>query len=173
MKIWLTDVMRLSGITPESIVDGPGLRYVIFAQGCLHHCPHCQNQKTWDLNAGKEYTVRQVIRLFKKQKTTAIRGVTFSGGDPFLQAGELAQAAQAARQLGWDIVTYTGYTYEQLIGKNNNDINNLLAAIDILIDGRYIHELRTADLPYRGSSNQRMINMPETLKTGQIILLDL
>jgi anaerobic ribonucleoside-triphosphate reductase activating protein len=161
--------MRLSGITPESLVDGPGLRYVIFTQGCLHGCPHCHNQASWDINGGKEYTVKQIIRLLKQQKKTK-RGVTFSGGEPFLQADELAEVAQAVRQLGWDVVTYTGFTYEELIADNNADAMSLLAASDILIDGKYIHKLRSVKLQFRGSSNQRIIDVVKTREKGQIVL---
>jgi len=161
--------MRLSGITPESLVDGPGLRYVIFTQGCPHKCPHCHNPETWDNDAGKEYSVRQVIRLIKQQKKTK-QGVTFSGGEPFLQAAELAEAAQAARQMGWDVVTYTGFTYEELIEDNNDGVKALLDASDILIDGKYIHKLRSIKLPFRGSSNQRVIDLAKTREKGQIVL---
>jgi len=161
--------MRLSGITPESLVDGPGLRYVIFTQGCRHCCPHCQNPETWDEAAGKEFSVKQVIRLIKQQKKTK-RGVTFSGGEPFLQAAELAEVALAARQLGWDVVTYTGFTYEELIADNSEGVKALLAATDILIDGKYIQELRNTRLHFRGSSNQRMIDVSKTQKSGQVVL---
>jgi len=125
---------------PESLVDGPGLRFVIFTQGCTHECPHCHNPETWDMDAGKEYSVKQVIRLLKQQKKTK-QGITFSGGEPFLQAAELAEIAAAARHINWDIVTYTGFTYEELIENNNNGVKALLSATDILIDGKYIHEL--------------------------------
>ena len=161
--------MRLSGITQESLVDGPGLRYVIFAQGCHHQCPHCQNPETWDASAGKEFTVKQVIRLLKQHKKPK-RGVTFSGGEPFLQAAELAEVAQAAHEKGWDVVTYTGFTYEELIADNNDGAKALLAASDILIDGKYIHKLRDAKLQFRGSSNQRMIDVAKTQKSGKIVL---
>jgi anaerobic ribonucleoside-triphosphate reductase activating protein len=164
--------MRLSGITPESLVDGPGLRYVIFTQGCQHQCPHCQNPETWDRDAGKEYSVRQLIRMLKQQKKTK-QGVTFSGGEPFLQAAELAEVALAARQMGWDVVTYTGFTYEELMADNNDGIKALLSASDILIDGRYVHALRDIGLKFRGSSNQRLIDVAETRKTGYIVLWEL
>jgi len=161
--------MRLSGITQESLVDGPGLRYVIFAQGCQHCCPHCQNPETWDVNAGKEFSVKQVIRLLKQQKKTK-RGVTFSGGEPFLQAAELAEVAQAAHEKGWDVVTYTGFTYEELIEDGSDGVKALVSASDILIDGKYIHKLRNTRLQFRGSSNQRMIDVAATQKSGQIVL---
>jgi len=164
--------MRLSGITTESFVDGPGLRLVIFAQGCPHQCPYCHNPESWDGNAGKELSVRQIVRFLKQQKKNIQnkRGITFSGGEPFLQAAELAQVALAARQIGWDVVTYTGFTYEQLTEDNNGDIKALLSASDILIDGKYIHELRDIGLQFRGSSNQRLIDVAATQKSGQIVL---
>ena len=161
--------MRLSGITSESLVDGPGLRYVIFTQGCLHGCPHCHNQQSWDVNGGKEYTVKQIIRFVKQQKKTK-RGVTFSGGEPFLQAEELAQVALAAHQRGWDVVTYTGFTYEELIADNNDGVKALLAETDILIDGKYIHKLRSVKLQFRGSSNQRILDVAKTREKGEIVL---
>jgi anaerobic ribonucleoside-triphosphate reductase activating protein len=163
--------MRLSGITQESFVDGPGLRCVIFAQGCTHQCPRCHNPESWDINAGKEFSVKQVIRLLKQQKKTK-RGVTFSGGEPFLQAAELAETAQAARQLGWDVVTYTGFTYEELLEMEDPGVKALLCASDLLIDGKYIHALRDTKLQFRGSSNQRIIDVTETRKSGRIVLWD-
>jgi anaerobic ribonucleoside-triphosphate reductase activating protein len=164
--------MRLSGITPESLVDGPGLRYVIFTQGCPHQCPHCQNPETWDRNTGKEYSARQLIRMLKQQKKTK-QGLTFSGGEPFLQAAELAEVALAARQMSWDIVTYTGFTYEELIADNSDGVKALLSASDILIDGKYVHALRDIGLKFRGSSNQRIIDVAETQKKGYIVLWEL
>jgi anaerobic ribonucleoside-triphosphate reductase activating protein len=167
--------MRLSGITPESLVDGPGLRYVIFTQGCTHQCPHCHNPETWDTESGKEYTVKQIVRLLKQQKKTK-QGVTFSGGEPFIQAAELAEAALAAHKMDWDVVTYTGYTYEELIDLINGGsadaagIKALLSAPDILIDGRYDHKLRSIGLQFRGSSNQRIIDMAKTREKGQVVL---
>jgi len=160
--------MRLSGITQESLVDGPGLRYVIFTQGCPHQCPHCQNPETWEINAGKEFTVKQIVRMIKQQKKK-IRGVTFSGGEPFLQAVELAETAIAVHKLGLDVVTYTGFTYEELI-KDREDAITLLSETDILIDGKYIHSLRDINLQFRGSSNQRIIDVAKTRETGQIFL---
>jgi len=161
--------MRLSGFSEESHVDGPGLRCVIFTQGCNHQCPHCHNPDNWDMGAGKEFSVKQVIRLLKQQKKTK-RGVTFSGGEPFLQAAELAQVAQAVRQIGWDVVTYSGFTYEELIEMKDSAVDSLLSASDILIDGRYVHALRDTRLKFRGSSNQRIIDVAKTQKNGRVVL---
>ena len=167
--------MRIAGFEEESIADGPGLRYVIFAQGCNHKCPHCQNPTTWDANGGNEYSVKEIKRKLTKLKkqSKTLKGVTFSGGDPFLQAAEFAEAAQAVRKEGWDVVTYTGYTYEELAGLINEGragVEALLAATDILIDGKYVHELYSADLQFRGSSNQRIIDIAKTRDKGQIVL---
>jgi len=162
-------ILQLSGITPVSFVDGPGLRYVIFTQGCFHKCPYCHNPDSWAVNAGKEFPVREIIRMIKKHKKN-IQGITFSGGEPFLQAKELSEIAVAVHQIGLDVVTYTGFTYEQLIEKNDTDINSLLFSSDILIDGKYIHELKSNTLQFCGSSNQRVINISETLKNDAIIL---
>ena len=163
--------MRLSGITGESVVDGPGLRYVIFTQGCHHQCFKCHNPASWDMDSGQEFSVKEIIRMIKKQKKI-LRGITFSGGEPFLQAGELAKVAFAVRQTGWDVVTYTGFLYEELIELADNDagIKNLLYASDILIDGKYIDKIKTIKLPFRGSSNQRLIDIKKTLENGKITL---
>ena len=161
--------MRLFGITPERVVDGPGLRFVIFAQGCPHQCPNCHNPESWGMNGGKEFSVRQVIRILKQQKKNK-RGITFSGGEPFLQAAELTQVALAAHQMDWDVVTYTGYTYEQLTEDMDSGIKALLSVSDILIDGKYIHELRDIGLQFRGSSNQRVIDMAATQNDGRVTL---
>jgi len=154
--------MRLSGITNESIVDGPGIRVVVFVQGCNFACPHCHNPESWDLDGGQEFSVPQVMRLIKKgsaRKKSTIRGITFSGGEPFLQARELSQIAEKVKAFGWDMVTYTGYSHEDLKTNQNEDIQSLLNLTDYLIDGLYIHELRDLNLKFRGSSNQRMIDM--------------
>jgi len=165
-------VLRLSGITPESLVDGPGIRYVIFTQGCLHSCPNCHNPSSWDVNAGKEFNVKEIIRKIKKNKGSSIRGITFSGGEPFLQAKELTQLALASHQIGWDVVTYTGYTYEELLEleKTDSAVTALLCATNLLIDGRYVHEKQSKTAPFRGSANQRIIDVAKTREKGEIVV---
>ena len=166
--------MRLAGITYESFVDGPGLRIVIFTQGCDLGCPNCQNPSSWDQTGGRVYTVPQIVRLIKNHNSTKglVRGITFSGGEPTMQAKELAQLAKKIKPLGLDIVTYTGHTYEELQARDDASIHALLAETDYLIDGPYKQELRGLDLRFRGSSNQRIINMGATRYKGQLVLED-
>ena len=156
--------MRIAGITHDSLVDGPGLRVVIFVQGCDLGCPNCHNPESWPTTGGKDYTVREVMRLMKRGRGKKItRGVTFSGGEPFLQAGDLAQIAFEAKLTGWDVTTYTGYTFEELSKRTEDtDVQALLNLTDYLIDGPYIHEQRDLDLKFRGSANQRIIDMETT-----------
>jgi len=156
--------MKIAGITYESLVDGPGIRVVVFVQGCEMACPHCHNPESWSKTSGRDYTVREVIRMVKKAGPgkKLVRGVTFSGGEPFLQAGDLAQIAYEAKRIGWDVTTYTGYTYEELAAREDTGVQALLKLTDYLIDGPYMHEKRDLDLKFRGSTNQRVIDMDTT-----------
>jgi len=167
-------MMRLSGITQESFVDGPGIRMVLFAQGCTHHCPHCHNPESWPPGGGREYSVKQITRMIKRRYSTGrpIRGITFSGGEPFMQAAGFAEIARCARDLGWDICTYTGYLYEELIKSADVYTLALLDLTDILKDGPYIHERRDIGLKFKGSDNQRLIDMAATRRAGAVVLLD-
>ena len=160
--------MRISGVTYESLVDGPGIRVVIFVQGCDIGCYECHNPDSHSMTGGREYSVREVMRMMKKARPgrKMVKGVTFSGGEPFLQAGDLAQIAMEARRIGWDVATFTGYTYEFLRDSDDVGIQALLDFTDYLIDGPYVHELRDLDLKFRGSSNQRIIDMNATRRQG-------
>jgi anaerobic ribonucleoside-triphosphate reductase activating protein len=164
--------MRLSGIVNESIVDGPGIRLVLFTQGCPHACENCHNPESWPLEGGKEYSVNAILRMIKRPgpQRKPLRGITFSGGEPFLQAAELALAAFEAHRIGWDVVTYTGYDYETLRDNPDADVQALLNLSDMLIDGPYIDARRDIGLKFRGSGNQRLIDLNETRKRGRIIL---
>jgi len=165
--------MKIAGITYESLVDGPGIRVVVFAQGCDLGCPNCHNPESWDSSIGNDYTVAELFRAIKKPGPgrKALRGVTFSGGEPFMQAAELALVAARAKRLGWDVTTYTGHTYEKLAAHDNEGVQALLDATDYLIDGPYLHDQRNLDLKFRGSSNQRIIDMNATREQGQVVLL--
>ena len=160
--------MRVSGIKYESLVDGPGIRNVLFVQGCRHRCPHCHNPDSHDAQGGTERTVPQVIRMLKKPGPgrKLVRGVTFSGGEPFLQAGDLAVVAFEAKRIGWDVTTFTGFVYEELAKLGDPDVQALLGITDYLIDGPYEHDKRDIGLKFRGSYNQRLIDMAETRKHG-------
>lgn len=161
--------IRVAGIEKESVVDGPGLRFVVFAQGCSRHCPGCHNPGTWDFDGGQEMDTDEIIKQIKE--AGLIRGVTLSGGEPFEQAAACALMAEQIRAIGLDVVTYTGYTFEELQSKASGDENvkRLLAATDILVDGPYIEEERGWELPFRGSRNQRLILVRESLAVGRVV----
>lgn len=151
--------IRLAGIEEESIVDGPGLRFVLFTQGCLHNCKGCHNPATHSLSGGKLWNIEEIINQYSQNPL--LSGMTFSGGEPFLQADILCDIALEVHKLGGDIVTYTGFTYEQLLIKAKNNepaIVKLLDLTDILVDGPYIEKLRDLELLFRGSSNQRILD---------------
>lgn len=151
--------IRLAGIVRESIVDGPGIRFVIFTQGCMHNCKGCHNPETHDPLGGYESSTEKIISEIKKNPL--LKGITFSGGDPFLQAESCSIIAKEVHALNLDVVTYTGYTYEKLIeiAKNDHSWSNFLSETDILIDGPFILEQRDLSLKFRGSRNQRIINL--------------
>lgn len=154
--------LRISGIIPESIVDGPGFRYVIFTQGCPHHCPGCHNPQTHDFDGGDLIYREKGEKILQEiQENTLLAGVTFSGGEPFCQPAPLAEIAREIHALGKNVFTYTGYTYEKLceIAKKNTAVAELLRETDTLVDGPYIEALRDLDLQFRGSSNQRILDL--------------
>jgi anaerobic ribonucleoside-triphosphate reductase activating protein len=161
--------MRISGIATESIVDGPGVRFVIFAQGCPHGCEKCHNPETWAVDGGAEIPLRKIVNRVTRTKKK-YRGLTLSGGEPFMQADELSLVAAAAKKKGWDVVTFTGYLYEELSQSEDLGVQALLTATDILIDGPFVYDLLDTTLPFRGSANQRMINMEATRRKRKIVL---
>lgn len=149
--------MKIAGIVPESIVDGEGLRFVIFVQGCHHHCPGCHNPETWDFNNGIEMSTQEIEARFLSNKL--IKGITLSGGEPFGQPLACSVLAKTAKDHGLTVWCYTGYVYETLVSLNDPQVNDLLAHIDVLVDGPYKKELRDLSLDWRGSSNQRVIRL--------------
>ena len=161
-------MIRICGVVRESIVDGPGIRFVLFTQGCLHGCPGCHNPESHALDGGYEVSTEKVLE--EMQKNPLLKGLTLSGGDPILQAGELVELCRAVHAMGKDVVTYTGYTYEELqhMWQQKPEILELLKETDLLVDGRFIQAQRDLTLVYRGSRNQRILDMPQTLKTGKI-----
>ena len=160
--------LKICGVIPESIVDGKGFRYVIFTQGCPHNCPGCHNPQTHDFNAGKWADTDKIIDEISEDPL--LKGVTFSGGEPFCQPKPLSLLAKKIHQKKLDVTVFTGFTYEELIKKNDTDINALLDETDILIDGPFIQKEKDLTLTFRGSRNQRVIDMKKTRNLGKIVL---
>ena len=158
--------LRLAGIVKESVVDGPGIRMVVFLQGCPHHCTGCHNPNSHDPAGGYESSTLAVLAELGDNKL--ISGLTLSGGEPFLQAAALVELASEAKKRGLSIVTYSGYLYEDLLmmGRQDEKIAELLQMTDILVDGPYQQERRDIGLAFRGSSNQRLIDVPASLHNG-------
>ena len=165
--------IRLSGIAYESLVNGPGMRRVFFAQGCKHNCMECFNPDTHDFNGGEERDMDELIR--ETLSNPILRGVTFSGGDPWEQADKFAYMAKAFKEKELDIWCYTGYTYEYIIENKDKKLERygLLNNIDVLVDGKFEEEKMQEGLKFKGSTNQRIIDVKESLRLNEIIIVDL
>lgn len=155
----------------DSIVDGKGIRTVIWTQGCSHNCPSCHNPSTHDFNGGELVELDDVIDAIENLQGQD--GVTFSGGDPMFQARECSILAKKVHELGMNVWAYTGFTYEELLNKGSEDILEFLNEIDVLIDGKFEIDKKSMDLEFRGSSNQRIIDVPKSLENHEVILYDL
>ena len=155
--------LMLSGVVQESIVDGPGIRYVVFVQGCPHHCPGCHNPQTHPFEGGTPADLDQIVA--QVAENPLLRGVTLSGGEPFCQPEPLCQLVRRIRALGKDVMVYSGYTLEQLLemGKAQPAVRELLYLCDTLVDGPYMEEQRDLTLQFRGSANQRVIDLHQAL----------
>ena len=162
----MSDEIRISGIVEESIVDGPGLRYVLFTQGCPHHCKGCHNPTTHPFDGGRMVSPDWVFADVRKNPI--VRGVTFSGGEPFVQSGKLAPLAERLRAAGYNLTSYTGYLYEELLADSRH--MPLLRQLDILVDGPFILEEKSLIIRFRGSRNQRIIDVPRSLAEGRVVL---
>ena len=149
--------IRIAGIAEDSIVDGPGLRLTVFVQGCPHHCLGCHNPETHDPDGGKLMDTAEIIA--KMDANPLLDGITLSGGEPFMQPVACVELAKAAHERGLNVWCYTGYTIEAIMGGRDNGKRGLLKHIDVLVDGPYIDSQRTLELPWRGSKNQRVINV--------------
>ena len=162
--------IRLAGVEPESIVDGPGYRLTVFAQGCPHRCAGCHNPQTHDFSGGSLRETGEIAALL--DQNPLVRGVTLSGGEPMAQAAAMAEIAQAARERGMSVWCYTGYTLEELLSRNDPEQMRLLHLTDVLVDGPFIARERSLELLYRGSRNQRLIDVPRTLAGGEVCLYE-
>lgn len=185
--------LRLAGVVRESIVDGPGLRFAIFCQGCPHNCPKCHNQDTHDFSGGYDCDIQKIVNAI--EENPLLSGVTFSGGEPSHQPVAFLEIAKKVKSRGLNIWMYSGYTLEELLSRANSaisDLNNmnenssqtseknkeqvalkgLLGLVDVLVDGKFINELKDLTLPFRGSRNQRIIDMAATKRHNKIILYE-
>jgi len=159
--------IRIAGIVKQSVVDGPGLRLTLFTQGCPHHCPGCHNPETHDFAGGYDCDIAVILE--ELEKNPLLRGITLSGGEPLCRAEELLPLVREVKRAGKDVVCYTGYTFEELMEMRKKDANlaALLEFIDLLIDGRYDQSQRDLTLRFRGSRNQRVLNLPVSLQKGE------
>ncbi len=159
-------MLDLSGIVSDSIVDGPGIRTTVFSQGCPHHCEGCHNPETWDFGCGTEIPVEAVVEIV--QSNPLCRGVTFSGGEPFAQARGFAKLARLLKEQGYEVASYSGYTFEALLN-GSEDQKELLACIDILIDGPFLMAQKSLEIAFRGSRNQRILDVKKSLALGKAV----
>lgn len=162
--------MRIASIVKDSIVDGPGLRLAIFTQGCKHHCPGCHNPDTHDFNGGYEESLENIVKILKDDPL--VNGITLTGGDPFEQPVECVKLIMKVKNLNpkYTVWTYTGYTYEQIKESKNYLWELLFQYSDVVVDGPFIESLKSYDLRFRGSSNQRLIATKKTLSRDEIVL---
>ena len=167
------EYIRLAAdLQTDSIVDGPGLRAVLWTQGCGHHCKGCQNPQTWDFEGGGLVPIDMVKEALNELEYQT--GLTISGGDPMFQPEACLEIAKYAKSLGLNIWVYTGFTFEELLKMSRTKPVYLefLKNIDVLVDGKFILEERDLSMLFRGSRNQRLIDVPKTLMTENIVLFN-
>ena len=162
--------MRIASYVHDSIVDGPGLRLTVFVQGCPHRCPGCHNPQTHDFAGGKALSVAELVRQMDEHPL--LDGLTLSGGEPFAQAEDCAALARAARERGLNVWCYSGWTLEELLRDQRPGVRELLELTDVLVDGPFLLEERSLTLKWRGSANQRVLDLPKSLAAGEAVLWD-
>lgn len=164
--------IRAAGVVRESIVDGPGIRFTLFVQGCPHRCKGCHNPETHDFSGGYETTTENIYNEFIKDPI--LQGITLSGGEPIEQVDLLLPLAKAVNDFGKNVVLFSGYTIEHLLemGKSKPSIIELLEQCFLLIDGPFIESEKDLTLVFRGSRNQRLIDPRESIKQGKAVLSD-
>lgn len=161
-------MISIINIIDDTMVDGPGFRTSIYCAGCPNACPGCHNPQTWDINHGKWMETEEIMHRIEADP---FADVTFSGGDPMFQAEGFAELAETIKaRTKKNIWCYTGFLYENLL--TNSQQLRLLKSIDVLVDGPFKQELKDEDLLFRGSSNQRLIDVPASLRNGKVVLLD-
>jgi anaerobic ribonucleoside-triphosphate reductase activating protein len=155
-------LLNLAGTAGDSIVDGPGIRFTVFAQGCSFDCFGCHNPQTHEFGVGTDMSVDDLVSQIKSNPL--VKGVTLSGGDPFFQAEAFAALAARLKGLGYEVASYTGFTWEKLVAAGTDAQKELLRHLDILVDGPFVVSLRNLNLRFRGSENQRIIDVPKSLE---------
>lgn len=165
-------MIRLAAILPESLVNGPGIRRVLFSQGCSHNCDGCFSPHTHSYEEGTWISMDEIIQGISSNPL--LRGVTFSGGDPFEQAEKFAYIAKAVKKLGLSIWCYTGYTFEYILANKSKrkGWEELISYIDVIVDGKFEKDKANSSLKYRGSSNQRIIDVKGSLEIFNAVALD-
>ncbi|GHU34634.1 anaerobic ribonucleoside-triphosphate reductase activating protein [Clostridia bacterium] len=165
--------LRLAGFKEDSTTDGPGIRFVVFAQGCPHNCAGCHNPSSHSFTDGGFYADPSKLAAKIVRSNTA--GLTFSGGEPFCQAASLASVAHEVRRYkSVDLIVYTGYMYEELLSMANTDdgVHALLSEANYIVDGKFVESLKSQDWFFRGSSNQRILDVtcyPNSAKAREIV----
>ncbi|MBE6081070.1 MAG: anaerobic ribonucleoside-triphosphate reductase activating protein [Tissierellaceae bacterium] len=167
----MTDFLRIAGIIKESIVDGPGIRLVVFSQGCKHNCKGCHNPETHSFTGGRLINIEDILEMVKDNPL--LDGITFSGGEPLEQAENFAALGERIKEMGLNVITYTGYTYEKIIESFHDrpGWERLMKCTDILIDGPFEIDKKSLMLKFRGSSNQRIIDMKASILCGKPIVI--
>lgn len=158
----MSDTIKVCGIVGESITDGPGFRFALFVQGCPHNCPGCHNPQTHPFEGGESLTAQEIFAMIKKNPL--IRGVTFSGGEPMCQSEALLPLAKMIKEAGMELAIYTGYTFEEIAK------DPLLAYADVVVDGRFMMDEKSYELKFKGSRNQRVIDVKKSLEAGKVVL---
>ena len=159
--------VRIAGFTEDSIVDGNGIRYTIYFQGCNHGCKGCHNPETHSIDGGTEYDISDILSLIDSQHLAS--GITLSGGDPFLQPEQAVEICKYVHSKGKSIWCYTGYTFEQIINSGDDRYIELLTNTDVLVDGRFDIDKKSLDIAFSGSSNQRLIDVKKSLDMGYVV----
>lgn len=160
---------RLAGVVNDSIVDGPGLRLAVFAQGCPHHCPECHNPQSHDFDGGEWGDTDEILRI--AEDNCLLDGITLTGGEPFCQPEACTELARGAHELGLNVWVYTGYLFENLL--NGTDAQReLLKNADVLVDGPFLIAQKSMDVRFRGSKNQRLIDVQKSLNAGYAVELE-
>ena len=161
--------VRIAGLINDSIVDGPGIRLTVFAQGCPHNCPGCHNPATHDMNKGRLEEVDDILKI--ADENPILSGITLSGGEPFEQTEGMGEIAKKAKERGLSVIVYSGYTWEELM-ENKKDSLKILNYADYLIDGRFILEQKSYELRFKGSENQRIIDVKKSLESNIVVETD-